>query len=121
MKDRKLKRVGNEARVIGRNLMLLRQASGVTQREVAARLGSSFQQVQKYESGKNRIPAEKLHILKLFFDVPYEVFFEGLQYADQGEEYSAEKAEAFMAARLSRIEDRVFQKRLLQAFLILSA
>ena len=121
MNTRNMKRVGCEAKVIGKNLMLLRQASGVTQREVAKILGTSFQQVQKYESGKNRIPAEKLHVLKLFFDVPYEAFFEGLQCRDQSGGFNAEKTAAFIAARLSRIEDSAFQKKLLQAFLILSA
>lgn len=78
------KRVPQEARIIGANVRRLRLAAGLTQREIAAALGITYQQIQKYEIGQNRFPVEKLHDLKLFYNVPYEVFFGGLNPGMEG-------------------------------------
>ena len=45
---------------IGQRLRYFRQLSGISQRDLGTRIGCSFQQVQKYESGKNRISAPRL-------------------------------------------------------------
>ena len=74
----KTTRVGKETVIIGQNLKAIRLQQGYSQRQIAKALGTSFQQVQKYEKGQNRIPAEKLHLLKQFFDVPYEYFFKNV-------------------------------------------
>lgn len=74
----KRKTVPPEAIIIGRNLRNLRERTGVTQQKLAPVLEVTFQQLQKYESGRNRLPVEKLHRLKKFFRVPYDLFFEGL-------------------------------------------
>lgn len=67
-----------EAKVIGGNLCALRNDVCLKQTELATILDLTFQQVQKYESGANRLPIERLFFLKHFYDVPYERFFEGL-------------------------------------------
>lgn len=51
---------------------------GMPQKELAKRLGISFQQIQKYESGANRISASKLWELCGVMDVDPGYFFEGL-------------------------------------------
>ena len=66
------------ARQIGRNLRHLREKAGLAQKDIAAVLGVSFQQVQKYESGRNHLPMDKLLVLKAFYGVGYEVFFSGI-------------------------------------------
>lgn len=76
------KRVGRAAKVIGRNLTCLRKLRGLSQKDVADILQTSFQQVQKYEKGVNRIPAERLFRLKTSLNVPYECFFIGLDEFD---------------------------------------
>lgn len=43
---------------IGENLRLLRQVVGLSQRDLADILGVSYQQVQKYEAGSDRVPVE---------------------------------------------------------------
>lgn len=63
---------------IGRNLRKIRKRLGLTQAELAPLLNVSFQQVQKYESGKNRLPVECLYKIKLFGNVPYDDFFIGV-------------------------------------------
>lgn len=55
-----------------------REMCGMPQKELARQLGISFQQVQKYESGANRISASKLWQLCDVLDVTPGYFFEGL-------------------------------------------
>lgn len=82
MKHKKIKdgytRITNETAIIGRNIRALRTRAGYSQQDVAKVLGVSFQQIQKYETGKNRFPAETLYRLKKLYGVPYPYFFEGL-------------------------------------------
>jgi transcriptional regulator with XRE-family HTH domain len=71
------------AHLIGQTLRRLRLQAGLTQNNIARELGVSFQQVQKYETGRNALPMEKLLILKTFYNVPFDVFFEGIVTTDQ--------------------------------------
>jgi transcriptional regulator with XRE-family HTH domain len=45
---------------LGKNLLRIREGYGLLQREVADKMGVTFQQYQKYERGENRIPAKSL-------------------------------------------------------------
>lgn len=47
-------------RMIGQAIRLARDAMGFTQQQLAERMGVSFQQLQKYETGTNRVPASRL-------------------------------------------------------------
>jgi hypothetical protein len=58
-------------RVRGRRLVL-----GISQTALADALGVTFQQVQKYESGKNRIAPSRLAAIASFLKVPIPFFFE---------------------------------------------
>ncbi len=62
---------------LGRNLRRIRCNKGLTQKAVASVLSVSFQQIQKYETGQNRIPIEKLLTLKVFYGIDFESFFKG--------------------------------------------
>jgi transcriptional regulator with XRE-family HTH domain len=53
-------------------------AQRIPQREVAKALGVTFQQVQKYENGANRIAMGRLHLIANFLSLPMSYFFEGL-------------------------------------------
>ncbi len=63
---------------VGRRLKEIRNLRRLSQTDVAQRLGLSFQQVQKYEIGSNRIAASRLFELAQIFDVLPEYFFGGL-------------------------------------------
>jgi transcriptional regulator with XRE-family HTH domain len=65
------KHVGNRMRM--RRLML-----HLSQTKLADALGISFQQVQKYEKGANRIGASRLQQTANFLQVPVSFFFDGL-------------------------------------------
>ena len=51
----------------------------MSQTEVANALGVTFQQVQKYERGTNRVGASRLYDLSRILNVPVQFFFEGLE------------------------------------------
>lgn len=61
--------------IAGRNLRILRIRSGMTQLALADLLAVTHQQVQKYESGKNAIPAFTMLRLARHFSVHMESFF----------------------------------------------
>ena len=61
---------------IGQRLRGLRVARGLSQADVAAKVDLSFQQIQKYESGKSRVSAAKLCALALALEIPVSFFFE---------------------------------------------
>lgn len=61
---------------VGRRLRLARKARGLSQGALGQGIGlTSFQQVQKYERGHNRIAASKLAEAAIFLDVPIAYFF----------------------------------------------
>lgn len=61
--------------VIGRNISFVRKQKNITQEELAKRLGITFQQIQKYENGKNRVSASNLMTISKILDVPLTCFF----------------------------------------------
>ena len=50
----------------------------MTQQQLAQSVGIRFQQIQKYESGANRVSASRLWDLSQALDIPVSFFFEGL-------------------------------------------
>lgn len=60
---------------VGARLRILRRAHGMSQTELAARVDLTFQQIQKYERGANRISASKLWRMAKVLDVPVSRFF----------------------------------------------
>src|SRR5690349_17511182 len=63
---------------VGARLRLRRNILGLTQTELAYRVGLTFQAVQKYERGENRISASRLHQFAQVIGVSVSFFFEGL-------------------------------------------
>lgn len=64
---------------VGKRLRTRRYMLGLTQNDIAVALGIKFQQVQKYETGANRISASRLHDAAKALRVPTSYFFEGLE------------------------------------------
>ncbi len=63
-------------RRIGERIRLRRTELGMTQHQLAAALGVSYQQVQKYENGANRISAARLWQIGCRLEVPVGWFFD---------------------------------------------
>ena len=60
---------------VGSRISLRRSAMGLSQTALARELGVSFQQVQKYETGTNRISASRLHRVAMVLGTSVESFF----------------------------------------------
>ena len=78
-------------RHVGRRVYERRLSLGYSQSDLGRGLGLTFQQVQKYEKGVNRISSSKLWDISRFLDVPIGWFFEGLD-ADQSGDVSDDDA-----------------------------
>lgn len=65
-------------RKLGQRVRSRRLEIGMSQERLAELLGVTFQQVQKYEKGVNRIAASRLHDIAAALELPVARFFEGL-------------------------------------------
>ena len=63
---------------LGEQIRNRRQAINMTQDYLGQELGVTFQQIQKYESGKNRLSAARLYEICQIFDVPIASMFEDI-------------------------------------------
>ena len=63
---------------VGGRVRMRRKMLGVSQERLAEALGLTFQQVQKYERGSNRVSASKLYEIARFLSAPVSYFFDGL-------------------------------------------
>jgi transcriptional regulator with XRE-family HTH domain len=61
---------------VGSRVRLRRNMIGMSQEKLGEQLGITFQQVQKYEKGTNRIGASRLQAISTILDVPVSFFFE---------------------------------------------
>ncbi len=64
---------------VGAQVRARRVLLGLSQEKLADGLGITFQQVQKYERGSNRISASRLYYMARLLDVSVSFFFEGLE------------------------------------------
>lgn len=62
---------------LGMRIRARRKQRGMTQTQLGQSLGLTFQQVQKYEQGSNRISAARLPHVAQALDVPLSYFYEG--------------------------------------------
>lgn len=59
-----------------------RMLAGISQEKLGDALGLTFQQVQKYEKGSNRVSASRLQQMATMLDVPVSYFFDGAPIGD---------------------------------------
>ena len=82
---------------VGARIRMRRKILGVSQERLADDLGLTFQQVQKYERGANRVSASKLYEIARSLQAPISYFFDGL--ADPlaaAQEYTASGDDRFV-------------------------
>ena len=105
---------------VGRRIRMARLAAGLAQQAVAEALGLTFQQVQKYEKGANRIGAGRLYEIATVLNVPVSYFFQdatGVGGDDEPPIAAITEAmstpEGIRVGRaLARIEDKVLRCRI---------
>lgn len=108
---------------VGARVRMRRMLIGMSQEKLGESLGLTFQQVQKYEKGSNRIGASRLYQIGAVLGVPIEFFFEGLERdqaadgADHGARFDTELLSSAEGIQLNSaffsISDPRLRKRLL--------
>lgn len=67
---------------VGKRIRQRRWLIGMTQQQLGESVGIKFQQIQKYETGSNRVSASRLWEIADVLDVPVTFFFDGLDQKD---------------------------------------
>ncbi len=97
---------------VGRQLRIRRLSLGLSQTEVAKRLGLTFQQIQKNEKGANRIGAGRLYDLAEILDVPVSYFYDGLGERPRAPTGTLSAEVLATAALLERVSDPAVRRKL---------
>lgn len=111
---------------VGKRVRQARIAKSLSQGALGKTLGISFQQVQKYESGSNRIGSSRLWDISQILDTPIEFFFEGLAprgasaaISDTGEEQPMTRRTIQLAKAINDLRDeeaKMHFLRLIEAY-----
>src|SRR5690348_9139784 len=99
--------------LVGQNIRICRMQQGLSQGELAQRIGLTFQQIQKYENGANRVGASRLMQVAGALGVPLATLFDGSATAARGEPDTHERALLTHphALRLAQAFDRIPDKK----------
>mgnify|MGYP005848859081 CR=1 FL=1 len=88
-------------KTVGANIRKLRTLNSISQEKMADELGITFQQVQKYENGSNRVGASRLFNIAGILNVSVDQLYEGVKCSDQLK----------AAEEKSKFDDDIFNKR----------
>jgi transcriptional regulator with XRE-family HTH domain len=89
---------------VGARVRLRRIMLGMSQEKLGDALGVTFQQVQKYEKGANRIGASRLENISRVLEVPPSYFFDGMSGSASQPGFAEEKTPSPIASFLSTAE-----------------
>jgi len=99
--------------LIGQRIRLARKTLKMSQRDFAMSLGVSYQQIQKYERGNDRVSAGKIYIIAQLTNKPVSFFFQSIDDEEQIPEHDEFHIDLLkdrkiekIAAAASRIKDR---------------
>jgi transcriptional regulator with XRE-family HTH domain len=81
---------------VGARVRMRRKFLGLSQTDLAEALGLTFQQVQKYERGSNRVSASKLYEISNFLRAPVAYFFEGYAESETPDGFNESDSERFV-------------------------
>jgi transcriptional regulator with XRE-family HTH domain len=112
-------RIHRVDRLVGERVRLLRLARGISQTALGSRIGVTFQQVQKYEKGVNRISASKIVEIANTLGVDVSDLFEGAAEstatsdARERDAYIPTAVDLSIIRTLSEIRDTKMKRRIL--------
>ena len=116
MSEQLCKRTADVDRQIGASVRNARIGAGLSQSRLASQLGITFQQLQKYEKGRNRIAVGTLLLIAEALSVSVHDFFKAIGPAappDDGARGSRTSETARLAAAFDRIADPEARRRIL--------
>jgi transcriptional regulator with XRE-family HTH domain len=87
---------------VGNRIRNQRWLKNVTQQQLAAQAGCKFQQIQKYETGANRVSASRLVMIARALDMAPAEFFEGLGFEQGAHTSGAARAKDRKEAEMMR-------------------
>jgi transcriptional regulator with XRE-family HTH domain len=110
---------------IGKRIRALRLERGLSQTELGSLLGITFQQIQKYEKGANRVAAGRLERIAEALDVPITFFYSGSDNKkSRADEDSVDVGLSFLetsgAVRLVRAYSKIGDRRMRRALVELT-
>jgi transcriptional regulator with XRE-family HTH domain len=113
------KRAGPIDAVVGRTIRVLRLSKGISQGALGRRLGVSFQQVQKYENGTNRVGSGRLFQIAAILGLHVSTFFKGGEGREGGHDSGlldllAEPQSVRLIRAFSKITDNTVRRSLVQ-------
>lgn len=92
---------------VGQRIRRRRWMLGITQQQLGDAVGIKFQQIQKYETGMNRVSASRLYDIATALEIPVAFFFEGMS-----EEITADAEEALAnAPEAERASNDIFSEK----------
>jgi len=102
--------------ILARNVKSARLINSYTQKDIADLLGVTYQQIQKYESGVNRLTAVDLFLISNFFKIPIDSFFEkNLDVKSTPELIEGLDAEALKLLKIFKsIKNSAIRKRIIE-------
>ncbi|OUD08176.1 hypothetical protein BVC71_14505 [Marivivens niveibacter] len=95
---------------VAQKIRTARLMRGLTQSALADHIGCSFQQLQKYEAGQNRVSASRLYEISQALDVAPGYFFDGIENDDETKEIDTTASRILFA--LAKIEDPTVKETL---------
>ena len=95
---------------VAQKIRTARLMRGLTQSALADHIGCSFQQLQKYEAGQNRVSASRLYEISQALDVAPAYFFDGIETDAENEEIDTTASRILFA--LAKIEDPTVKETL---------
>lgn len=90
--------------ILGQQLKKIRSLRQIPQQQLAEFLGITFQQIQKYEKGVNRMPASRLFRISWHLDAPLPAFFGTLYPVDPGNPLDLTQAEIKILGKVRQLE-----------------
>ena len=114
-------------RLVGRRVRLLRKCQGMSQTELANAIGLTFQQVQKYEKGTNRISASKLFEIAQALNVEVAALFADATASNTGADSETEdsvvpsRTNLQIVRTLSQVRNARVQRKVLELISALAA
>lgn len=91
---------------VGMRVRTRRKMLSMSQTELGKQLGVTFQQVQKYERGTNRIGSSRLHMMSQALNVPVAYFFDGLDQIKEDERDPLDSLRIRGRQALDRLDDK---------------